>query len=214
MNNKDLMWRNKLLVINNTEKNKLSKAIKYNSKKFQINLGGYKNLMDWSFNFFPMEIKEKIVNSIWSDTMDISVNEYLNKYNPYLTVDQIKEMSDEGFEFGSHSMTHPIFNKISYENFKEEIINSIELIYEITDKRVFSFSYPFGYRSSNVYEQRLLKERPELIDTFLGTRNKLNNFEQNVLKWERDNLEYPFEVAISRFFVLAGVRSVISQKYN
>lgn len=209
LNNKDLMWRNKLLVINKTEKNRLSKVIKYNSRKFQINLKGYKNLMDWSFKYLPMEKKENIVNSIWSETMDISVKEYLDKYNPYLTQIQIKEMSAAGFEFGSHSMSHPIFTKISYDNFKYEILTSINLIQEITNKRVFSFSYPFGLRANNEYEQKLLEEKPSLLDTFLGTRNKLNNFENNITQWERDNLEFTYEIAISRFLILAKFRNKI-----
>lgn len=209
LNNKDLMWRNKLLVINKTEKNKLNEVIKFNSIKFQINLKDYKNLMDWSFKYFPMETKESIVNSLWSGTMDISVNEYLNKHKPYLTDNQIREMSEEGFEFGSHSMSHPIFNKISYENFKEEIIKSIDLIYAITNQKVFSFSYPFGQRASDLYERKLLEEDSNFLNTFLGTKNKLNNFEENIINWERDNLEYPTEIAISRFLVLAGIRNII-----
>ena len=208
INNKDLMWRNKLIVINKVKKEILHKGIQSISKKFEIETTNFKNLLSWSYHSFSMNHKEEIVNTLWECTMDMSIEEYLEEHSPYMTEIQIKELNNEGFEFGSHSMSHPHFNKLDYNNFEKEIINSKKLIEKIINKEVSSFTYPFGSRADLNFEKRLLKENPSLFDTFLGTKNKLNNSNSTIALWERDNLEFQCEIALSRFLLLSAFRSI------
>ena len=106
--NKDLMWRNKLVLINKVEKSKLYKALENISKKYNLVSCRKNDLMNWSFNNFPMNIKEEVVNTLWSQTMNLSIEEYMDYHRPYMNESQVKELSQMGFEFGSHSMSHPI----------------------------------------------------------------------------------------------------------
>lgn len=208
IDNKDLMWRNKLLVISKKVENKiLKKGIETITREYNLNTNNYKNLMNWSFHSFQMSKKDKIVDSLWNFTMNISIGEYLDEYKPYMTVKQIKELNNQGFEFGSHSMSHPIFSRLSYEEFENEINDSKTRIEQIIDKRVNSFSYPFGKRANTDYEKKILNKNLDTIDTFLGTRNRLHNFKNNNISWERDNLEFPFEIALSRFLIVSAIRS-------
>lgn len=208
IDNKDLMWRNKLLIINKVKNNILRSGINRISAEHRLDLIGFKDLMSWSFRTFPMDKKEKIVNNLWQYTKDNSIEEYLEETNPYMTVNQIRELSDLGFEFGSHSMSHPNFSKIGYEEFKNEIVDSKIKIEKIINKRVNSFTYPFGNRASVTFEMNLLKDEPDLLDSFLGTRNRLNNLQNNIISWERDNLEFSIEIAISRFLLVSALRSL------
>jgi peptidoglycan/xylan/chitin deacetylase (PgdA/CDA1 family) len=64
-----------------------------------------------------------------------------------LTWQQIKEISDNAFEIGAHTVTHPNLQKIDYNLAEKEIKDSkIELEKHI-NKKVRFFSYPFGSKT-------------------------------------------------------------------
>lgn len=72
----------------------------------------------------------------------------------YLRAEQIKFLSDNNFEIGSHSVTHSLFtaeymneSKINFELKQSKI--SLE---EITSKPVISFCFPSGYYNSKAIE--------------------------------------------------------------
>ena len=209
IDNKDLMWRNKLLLINKTkDKVNLEKSIREISDEYGLKSGSSKNLMSWSFKVFPMDKKEEIVNKLWQLVLEIPIQEYLEEYKPYMTRHHIRELSTEGFEFGTHSMSHPIFNRLGYNNFRDEILNSRSFISQLTGGNVNTFSYPFGVRANADFEKQFVFENTNIIEAFLGTKNKLCNYNHNKMNWERDNLEFPFEIAISRFLLLSALRSI------
>ena len=60
------------------------------------------------------------------------------------TWDKVKEMSENGIDFGAHTITHPILTKISPEQMRYEITRSKKEIEEKLGKPVSSFSYPNG----------------------------------------------------------------------
>jgi peptidoglycan/xylan/chitin deacetylase (PgdA/CDA1 family) len=59
---------------------------------------------------------------------EIDFDEYLRCAKPYLTTTQILELARDGFEFGSHSESHPYFNEISVEDQKKQISESVQFI--------------------------------------------------------------------------------------
>jgi len=62
-----------------------------------------------------------------------------------LTWEEIKEMSEHGMEFGSHTMTHPVLSQLSRpEDLDYEIVESKKRIEEKIWKPVIVFSYPVG----------------------------------------------------------------------
>ena len=65
-----------------------------------------------------------------------------------------------------------------------------------------------GKRAMKKFEIRLLEEYPGLIDVYLGTRNGMNNSNENIIWWERDNLEFNMEIGFSRFFLISAIRSI------
>lgn len=209
IDNEHLMWRNKLLVIqNNTDENNLLKAVKKVAAEFNLNTKGYKSLLSWSFNYLPMKDKDKIIDKLWRLTMNITVEEFLQQYTPYLNISQIKELSVAGFEFGSHSMTHPDFSKLSYNEFEREITDSVIKIEHVLDKKIHSFTYPFGRRANSNFEKKYLNSQENSIKTLLGTRNKLINKGVNISSWERDNMEFSFQIALSRFYIISSLRNL------
>lgn len=61
-----------------------------------------------------------------------------------------KKISDEGFEIGTHSNTHPDFVKLSDSQIRLELSQSKAKIENITQKEVTLFRAPFGSYNNNV----------------------------------------------------------------
>jgi len=63
---------------------------------------------------------------------------------------QIKKMSKNGIEIGSHTLTHPNLTAISKKRLKEELKQSKIELEKIIGKEVSSFSYPTGFYNQMV----------------------------------------------------------------
>lgn len=59
---------------------------------------------------------------------ELDFDEYLGRVRPYLTTTQVLELARDGFEFGSHSESHPYFNEITVEDQKKQISESVQFI--------------------------------------------------------------------------------------
>ncbi len=63
---------------------------------------------------------------------------------PLLNWDEIREMSQAGFEFGSHSCTHQLLPSLRPEEMRQEIEQSKTVLEERLGKEAQFFSYPWG----------------------------------------------------------------------
>jgi peptidoglycan/xylan/chitin deacetylase (PgdA/CDA1 family) len=61
-----------------------------------------------------------------------------------LTWDQIKELSGQGFEFGSHSVNHPALHRLSGAELSHEIAESKQVIDTKIGRDTRFFCYPYG----------------------------------------------------------------------
>ncbi|MBQ7328201.1 MAG: polysaccharide deacetylase family protein [Clostridia bacterium] len=66
--------------------------------------------------------------------------------------DMTKLISDEGFEIGTHSNTHPDMVKLSKQTMKSELETSIQKIEKATGQKVELFRAPFGSYNNNLLE--------------------------------------------------------------
>ncbi|MBS4174283.1 polysaccharide deacetylase family protein [Bacillus sp. FJAT-49736] len=72
-----------------------------------------------------------------------------------------------GFVIGNHSMTHPEFTKLSYEKQERELLETNQLIKQITHEPVRLFRPPYGSIDNN-------------------TRKLLNNHHYKMVLWNKD----------------------------
>jgi peptidoglycan/xylan/chitin deacetylase (PgdA/CDA1 family) len=101
------------------------------------------NDLKYFLNFtLPWEVSQEIIDSIFSKY--ISSNGSFIKEN-FLSLKQIKEMSDNGMIFGGHTVTHCYLTKCSSDIKKKEILESINFIKDITGKNSYFFCYPYGH---------------------------------------------------------------------
>lgn len=71
----------------------------------------------------------------------------------FLSSAQIEEMLAEGWDVGSHSMTHPDLIKISRTALRQELLGSRQQLEQALGVEVRSFAYPFGLFNAQVAAQ-------------------------------------------------------------
>jgi peptidoglycan/xylan/chitin deacetylase (PgdA/CDA1 family) len=57
---------------------------------------------------------------------------------------QVREMQQNGIEFGAHTMTHPAMSRLEPQEAERELLGSKQLIEERLQTPVQDFAYPFG----------------------------------------------------------------------
>ena len=76
-----------------------------------------------------------------------------------LSWEEVKEMNENGINFGAHTVTHPILTNLSLKQAKHEIVQSKKDIKKRLWKSVSTFSYPSGLADDfNAEIINLLKE--------------------------------------------------------
>lgn len=81
----------------------------------------------------------EIVKDFNSNATFFLVGFWVDKYG-----DLVKKLDEQGFEIGTHSMTHPDMTKLDRESAKKELVDSVKLITNITGKKVELFRLPYG----------------------------------------------------------------------
>lgn len=81
--------------------------------------------------------------------------EYFGK-NEYMTWSEVREAHSQGFEIGSHTVSHPVLHGLGQQRLADEISNSKHLIEDEIGSLVTSFSYPFAFPEQDThFVQRL-----------------------------------------------------------
>lgn len=77
---------------------------------------------------------------------------YTDKKTLMMSWEQVRQMSDDGISFGSHTLTHPFLTRITHEQAQKEIFQSRDIIEQQIGKPVNTFAYPTGDFNSEVKE--------------------------------------------------------------
>jgi peptidoglycan/xylan/chitin deacetylase (PgdA/CDA1 family) len=72
-----------------------------------------------------------------------TIQHFLEKEKPYLTLKQIKELQKQGFTFGSHSVNHPLYQKLTLDEQILETKESLQWIATNLQEKYHVFSFPF-----------------------------------------------------------------------
>jgi len=155
---------------------------KFNHKTVVITFDdGY---VDNYTNAYPILIKYHLPATIFL------ISDAVGQTPIILNWDQVKEMSQNGISFGSHTRNHVYLPSQSKERMKDEIIESRHVIEEHLGKPVYYFSYPCGGFSEEIkaitvlagYKAALTTNRGNdryNIDLFELDRIHVNNWDNN-----------------------------------
>jgi|GEM_PF-1738450 len=205
VNNRDLMWRNKLLLLDKEINEDSKRAILYRT----VSEFGVENLENGASSLFKasstwsMSMKEEVVNFIWSIADLPSLDDYLEKHKPYLDDDQIFEMLNNNMEFGNHTKSHPFCSQLSEEEIWHEIIATNQRMSSKFGTIFNSLSYPFGDRVSKDIEKYIRDN--STLEILLGIKDEFNNY-NNPFSWERVCLEKPYYMSLNTYYLKVLLR--------
>ena len=86
------------------------------------------------------------IDSLNETAAEIGIDwqEYLQKEKPYMNLEHIKSLQDEGFSIGAHSWDHPEFWLLDAEQQLDEIRESMNWITENLSPSIKAFAFPFS----------------------------------------------------------------------
>ena len=130
-----------------SQKEKLKYKIAYKRHNDDAHKKEFKKIMNYYGN---LKLKHKILDYLLKKfEINIKPKDY------YLNKKEIKYLSSLGMIIGSHSESHTLLSRLSYEKQFKEIKNSKTFLEKITNKNVDTFSYPYGGKIS--YNNNTLK---------------------------------------------------------
>ncbi len=125
------------------------------------------------FNKLTPDFKYKILSVSYREKKKLNefmsqeeVDSFLKEEKPYLTMEQIRDLSKQGFSIGSHSIDHPFYGNETLEEQLRQTIESLGFVSNNFDQSARLFAFPFtDYNvSSNFFEA--IKE---YVDLTFGT---------------------------------------------
>ncbi len=95
------------------------------------------------------------LDATWGDDHTLQLLDLFDKHGIKVTFflagnwiksypDMVKEISNRGHEIGNHSLTHPHMSQISTEQMKKELLDTENMIYDLTGVKTTNFRPPFG----------------------------------------------------------------------
>lgn len=115
----------------------------------------YQDVDSFKEKFLKLKfVQEKEIDRVF-ELLGIDERKYLVENRLYITKAQIREMMDDGFYFGGHSMSHRPLNELNYEEQKKEIIDSVQWLKDNFGISYSLFAFPF---SDKEISAKLIKE--------------------------------------------------------
>ncbi|HKJ41748.1 MAG TPA: polysaccharide deacetylase family protein [Sunxiuqinia sp.] len=103
-----------------------------------------------------------------AEDVGIDWSEYLEKEKPYMTMEQLQQLQNDGFTIGAHSWDHPEFWLLDEERQLDEIRESMEWVEANFTPKVKAFAFPFtDFGVSNDVFDAIRRQR--LCDITFGT---------------------------------------------
>jgi peptidoglycan/xylan/chitin deacetylase (PgdA/CDA1 family) len=89
-----------------------------------------------------MNLKDRILSNIFDNCFNGKEAEMAKEF--YLSAEQMKEMAENGMEFGAHTVNHPRLGVMEERDQEIEIRESQKMLEGVLGKKVHYFSYPYG----------------------------------------------------------------------
>lgn len=130
----------------------------------------------------------------------VEISKYLNATIPenvMMSPDEVKQMHDEGWTIGAHTVTHPILGTLGREEAKKEMSEGKDYLERLIGAPVDLFAYPNG-RPDTDYRHETIDVVKELgfkaaVSTAHGTSHT-NNYDlfqlPRICPWDKNSLKF------------------------
>ncbi len=129
--------------------------------------------------------------------------------------DEIKEMANNGIDFGAHTVNHPNLPELTLEQAEDEIVDSKKEIEAHLKKNIVCFAYPYGGKT-NKFSKILSNEFQCTVTTEL----KVANLDSDIYSLPRIDMYYFSRnnlfarIGTSRFFNYIKYRKFLRSLRN
>jgi peptidoglycan/xylan/chitin deacetylase (PgdA/CDA1 family) len=113
---------------------------------------------DFYHQAFPVLGRYGFTATVFLPTAYIGNRSVQFKGRDCLTWSEVRELSNHGIVFGSHTVTHPQLRELSVADINEEVVNSKRTIEERLGCSVDSFSYPFAFPQTEPEFTKMLRD--------------------------------------------------------
>ena len=133
--------------------------------------------------------KDKLMLDNLAEIFEVDFNLYLQQKEPYLKLQELRELQAEGVIIGAHSMDHPLFNQLSLENQFQQIKDSTSWIKKQINPKKIYFSFPFtDYGLSAKLFSNMYKQNGFDLDLSFGTAGiKNERFKKHIQRIPLEN---------------------------
>lgn len=124
--------------------------------------------------------------------------------------DEIKEMANNGIDFGAHTVNHPNLLELTLEQAENEIVDSKKEIEARLGKNIMCFAYPYG-KKNNKFSKVLSDEFQCAVTTEL----KVTNLDSDIYSLPRIDMYYFSRnnffarIGTPRFFTYIRIRNFL-----
>jgi peptidoglycan/xylan/chitin deacetylase (PgdA/CDA1 family) len=138
-------------------------------KKYNLVLSGNTSFKDSIINISYKN--RKLIDELAS-SVSLNFDEYLSINKPYIVSSQVKELIDQGFTFGGHSIDHPRLVELDLENQIKQAVESVDFVCKNfnINYRVFAFPYWDGGISREFFN--IINKK---VDATFGTQGLLKD---------------------------------------
>jgi peptidoglycan/xylan/chitin deacetylase (PgdA/CDA1 family) len=94
---------------------------------------------------------------------------YLQKAQPYLTTEQLRQLHADGFTIGAHSCSHRRLQELSRADAEHEIVESCRIVRDVTGQRNVPFAFPYFGGGLDRAWLAAVREQHDFIGLFFDT---------------------------------------------
>lgn len=102
----------------------------------------------------------------WAEQIGLNFNKFLEEQKPYLQSKEIRQLIDDGFHFGAHSIDHPLYHQIGEEEQVRQSLESTRFVRSEFNLDYSVFSFPF---TDYAVKRSYFEKTSEYIDMSFGT---------------------------------------------
>ena len=209
VDNKDLFYRYKAsLLINHLIEN--PEPIKIISVFFSDNGIVKANVFEaiLSVNYQKSNLLDKAAKICC-----FSFTDFLNTYKPYLTTEQITELSEKGFLLGAHSINHPKYSEINFDEQIKQTRVSVETVKNKFNQPLSLFAFPFtdDCVSSKLFT-RFFDEKNPIVDFSFGSAGiKNEEFNRHIQRIPMEGISASGNKIIKTEYLYYLLKSIVQK---
>ncbi len=145
IDNHRLFYRNKVSLCIDKLKSLDDLAWRDASRRFQLAFGRRFDDCQCACQWLKsLEIDGETMIDEACDLLALDLEHFLHGQHPYLTLEQIRQLTADGFTVGSHTSSHAKLPLLDKRRAAEEILESSELVREWTGQQYVPFAFPYN----------------------------------------------------------------------